>query len=393
MPTLRAAKEKLTRLTKGKPDVATRIEVDILPAVARRLMKAQQKKTKLASEDEINKLIEDAAHATGTDVDPEFLKDEWRLIVDAWNVQDGDQYREIPRLGRKVRMVASRRDEVWQVFENVREQLSKGSLNTDASLMHEMADTLQRAPYTHVVIDEAQDISAPELRFVAAIAADKSNGLFFAGDIGQRIFRSPFPWKSTGVDIQGRSRSLKVNYRTSHQIRTMSDQLLPQRLIEADGGEEKRTGVTSVFHGPKPELHQFDTADNEAEALGLWIANLVSKELDPKMLAVLVRSENEIERATLAIDKSGVAGLRPILMHDAKGQEFRAVAVMACDAEILPLEARILNATDETELKEIYDTERHLLYVAATRARDFLWVSGCRPTSEFLEDIADQFMS
>lgn len=63
-------------------------------------------------------------------------------------------------------------------------------------------------------------------------------------------------------------------------------------------------------------------------------------------------------------------------------------AVMACDASILPLEERLLSSVDERELQEIYDTERHLLYVAATRARDFLWISGTQPVSEFLDDLS-----
>src|SRR2546421_182983 len=74
-------------------------------------------------------------------------------------------------------------------------------------------------------------------------------------------------------------------------------------------------------------------------------------------------------------------------MHLSKGLEFRAVAVMACDDEVLPLQARIEDVTDESDLEEVYDTERHLLYVACTRARDHLLVTGVNPASEFLEDL------
>jgi superfamily I DNA/RNA helicase len=106
-------------------------------------------------------------------------------------------------------------------------------------------------------------------------------------------------------------------------------------------------------------------------------------------MAVLVRSEHEMERARAAIDHSGVDGVAATLMHDAKGREFRAVAVMACDATVLPSEERLLTAVDERALEEIYATERHLLYVAATRARDFLWISGREPLSEFVEDLVE----
>ena len=167
--------------------------------------------------------------------------------------------------------------------------------------MHRLAREMKDPPFTHVVVDEAQDISVPELHLIAAIAGDRPNGLFFAGDIGQRIFRSPFPWKAAGVDIQGRSRSLKVNYRTSHQIRAKSDMLLPPRLLEADGGEDNRLGVSSVFHGPPPELRLFDTPDAESAAVAGWIDDCLKEGIAPETIAVLVRSEKELPRAQTAI--------------------------------------------------------------------------------------------
>ena len=75
-------------------------------------------------------------------------------------------------------------------------------------------------------IDEAQDLSVAQLRFLAALGGGRPNALFFAGDLGQRIFQQPFSWKALGVDVRGRSRTLRVNYRTSHQIRSQADRLL-----------------------------------------------------------------------------------------------------------------------------------------------------------------------
>ena len=74
-------------------------------------------------------------------------------------------------------------------------------------------------------------------------------------------------------------------------------------------------------------------------------------------------------------------------MHLAKGLEFRAVAVMACDDEVIPLQERIETVGDNADLQEVYETERHLLYVACTRARDRLLVTGVDPASEFLDDM------
>lgn len=379
--------EKMHRLTLGRSEIADRITVATMSAVARQLAGLVTEGVEIASDDDVTALLEQAAQETNSTIDHGFLKDEWRLIVDAWDVRDGDRYKDLPRLGRKVRMAASRREEVWKIFSKVRQGLASRGLETEAGLMHLVAQNLDERPYTHVVVDEAQDISVPELALLAAISGERPNGLFFAGDIGQRIFRSPFPWKSVGVDVQGRSRSLKVNYRTSHQIRSQSDRLLPPRLLEAGGEEDRRIGVTSVFYGPAPTMLTFETVDEESQALGVWLKKLVHEGVRPETISILVRSDAEMVRAKSARGISGHEGILINMMHDAKGREFRAVAVMACDADVIPNEKRLLGATDERDLREIFDTERHLLYVAATRAREHLWLSAVDPASEFLEDL------
>lgn len=378
---------KVDRLSRGRPDVRGRIEIDTLGRISRRFAAQQFGEVAVASEAEVDTLLDAAAKETGSAVDSAFLKQEWRLIVDAWDVRDSETYRNLPRLGRKVRMAASRRDEIWAVFARVRHVLDAEGKETEAGLMHRLSRETTDLPFTHIIVDEAQDISVPELHLLASLVGTRPNGLFFAGDIGQRIFRSPFPWKSAGVDIQGRSRSLKVNYRTSHQIRAKSDLLLPPRLLEADGGEERRLGVSSVFHGPAPSMATFDDPTDESAAVGVWISNLLAEGIPPQTIAILVRSESEIQRAQVAAAAAGSTEIFLALMHDAKGREYRAVAVMACDADVLPNEQRLSLATDDREHKEAYDTERHLLYVAATRARDHLWLSACEPASEFLEDL------
>ena len=205
--------EKLKRLVRGSPELAARITASTLGTVARGLAAKALGPVRVASDEDMPARLRAAAEAEGSTIGPGFLIDEWRLVVDAWNIRDADTYRELPRLGRKVRMATSRRDEVWRVFDRVRSELARDGLVTEAELMHRLSRDLPISPFTYVLVDEAQDISVPELHLVAAMAGRRANGLFFAGDIGQRIFRSAFPWKSAGVDIQGRSRSLKVNYR------------------------------------------------------------------------------------------------------------------------------------------------------------------------------------
>jgi superfamily I DNA/RNA helicase len=255
-------------------------------------------------------------------------------------------------------------------------------------------------PFEFVVVDEAQDLSVPQLRFLAAMGADVPNRLFFAGDLGQRIFQQPFSWKALGVDIRGRSRTLHINYRTSHQIRQQADGLLGPEIADVDGNVESRKGTVSVFNGPAPEICVTSSSKAEIDLVGQWLAAQVQQGLPPHEIGAFVRSEAEITRAQAAATKAGLqcrvldehvettSGYVSIsTMHLAKGLEFRAVAVMACDDEVIPLQSRIESVTDDADLEEVYNTERHLLYVACTRARDHLLVTGVEPASEFLDDL------
>lgn len=126
-------------------------------------------------------------------------------------------------------------------------------------------------------------------------------------------------------------------------------------------------------------------SQDEIATVASWIKRLINKErLRAEEIGVVVRGEGEFERARAAAGGSGVA---ISTMHMAKGLEFRAVAVMACDDEVIPSQERIESASEDAELEEVYNTERHLLYVACTRARDFLLVTGVEPASEFLDDL------
>ncbi len=119
-----------------------------------------------------------------------------------------------------------------------------------------------------------------------------------------------------------------------------------------------------------------------------FLRSAIADGIEPTEIGLFVRSPEVIGRARAALEASGFADRVVVsVMHLAKGLEFRAVAVMACDQDILPLESRIAEAADEGELDDIYETERQLLYVSCTRARDRLLVTGVAPGSEFLKDL------
>ncbi len=399
-----ALRTKLARLIGSEPRLRERIDVEPLDVVARRLHDRMLGRVEVASREVVRELVHEAGRA-GADptLAPAFLVAEWSGVVDAWGLDSWESYRDVARLGRRTRLPERRRRAAWAIFERVRAGLRERRLYTQAEVYGRLTARLAGGtppPYDFVVVDEAQDVSVAQLRFVAALGADRPDALLFAGDLGQRIFQVPFSWRSLGVDIRGRSATLRINYRTSHQIRTQADRLLARQIADVDGNVEDRRATISVFNGPVPEIRVAGSVAEESALVGRWLAARAAEEVAPGGMAVFVRSDVEVPRAQAAVETAGLAlsmldeGLKMIrdrvavaTMHLGKGLEFRAVAVMACDDEVLPLQARIETVSDEGDLEDVYDTERHLLYVACTRARDHLLVTGVAPASEFLQDL------
>lgn len=398
----RALEIKLARLAGIETDLARRITVKPVSAVAYELYSRQSGQPMLASSSQIQAALTRAAQLVGdARFTPQFLLAEWSDVVDAWQLRSWEAYRDVARLGRKTRIGGKQREILWQVFERVREDLSGRKLMTWADLFGRVSAGLGGRPaFDHAVVDEAQDVGIAELRFLLAVVGDRPERLFFTGDMGQRIFQQPFSWRSLGVDLRGRSHTLTVNYRTSHQIRSRADRLLPAAVTDVDGLVEGRRGTVSVFNGPAPQVDIFEDEPAEAAAVGLWLRRLADTGVVPEEMAVIVRSPAQIGRARAAARAAGLdaaildekmelpprhIALCP--MHLAKGLEFRAVAVVACDDEVIPLQERVEQVADDSDLDEVYATERHLLYVAVTRARDHVLITGVEPESEFLRDL------
>jgi superfamily I DNA/RNA helicase len=396
--------DRMRRLISNEPRLAERLEVKSLTSVGIRLYTQQFDRPELLSPEQLKNIVtEVASEFPHTKFSASFLMNEWREIVDTWQLSSWESYRDVRRLGRKTRLSEKVRHALWEIFEVINKRISTSGLITSAGLFTCLTQHYTsggRSPFDFVVIDESQDITASQLSFLAAIGLNKPECLFFAGDLGQRIFQTPFSWKSVGVDIRGRSKSLSVNYRTSHQIRQHADHLLDPELKDVDGITETRNGTISVFNGPTPEFNEFADPISEQEGISKWILSRLNDKVTAHEIGVIVRSEKELSRAKNAVELTGMpyrildqqmtqisGSICICTMHLAKGLEFRSVVVMACDDQIIPLQERIEEVTDEADLEEVYATERHLLYVAVTRARDHLIVTSGGPASEFIDDL------
>jgi len=425
-----ALQTKLNRLVSSEPDLRERIGVYSLNSIGLQLYRSNVGQTTIAAPEITGELMREAASAAGGhEFNLHFLFTEWEQVVDAWQLRSWKEYRDVVRFGtnmrsreaqrglfwsiservriglrarldRKARLREARYRVLWSIFERVHAGLRARQLITHAELFNSLAATISKnknLPFDFVVADDAQDISIAQLRFPAALGGGRPDALFFTRDLGQRIFRQLFSWKAVGMDVPWWSMgqfTLRVNYRTSNQIRVQADCLLGPEV--SDGW---RDSTISVFNGPTPTICSLKNESEEIKTVGNWIAERTKDGLVPHEFGVFVRSAAELDRACAGVKEAGLAfkildeDLETIIghvsigtMHLDKGLEFRAVVVMACDDEIIPLQERIETVGDNADLQEVYDTERHLLYVACTRARDHLLVSGVHPVSEFLDD-------
>jgi mRNA-degrading endonuclease RelE of RelBE toxin-antitoxin system len=403
-PLSNALRTKLRYLIGNQPRLGERIEIHAMNSIGKQLYEANIGKPQFAGAAEIRELLERTAQRTSENrFSIQFLMTEWDQVVDAWQLERWEAYRDVARLGRKTRLKEPQRAVAWSIFAKVKSDLIARKLITHSQMFSRVASFYAgnaSLPFDYLVVDEAQDVSVAQLRLLAALAGDRENALFLAGDLGQRIFQQPFSWKALGVDVRGRSTTLTINYRTSHQIRTQADRLLGPELSDVDGNSEERGSTISLFNGPVPKIQILDSIEKETEAVCNWLKAVSKEGLLPHEIAIFVRSAAELDRARAAAEAAGIPfkvlddkvetahGKASVAtMHLAKGLEFRAVVVMACDDEVIPQQKRIETVADDSDLEEVYNTERHLLYVACTRARDHLLVTSASPASEFLDDL------
>ena len=330
-------------------------------------------------------------------IGPSFALSEFERIVEPRQIRTEDEYLRAIRRGVHVRLSPDKRRALWAAIGKIYEGINSedGFLTTEQMFAAVCAYFRLNvdAPryYTDIIVDECQDLCEVELDFLVAYMG-VGKRLFFAGDLGQRIIRFSFPWTKHGIDLRGRSRVLKVNYRTTHEIRSMADRLTNEIVTDADDISANRKGTVSLLSGPKPEIRQFASEAEEIEGVARWLDHLYRDlEMPAEAVAIFIRSDREMGRAIDALRRSvyGMEQIQPTIvqMFKAKGLEYRAAVVMACDNGVIPSPDRLAEADLVAGMEEIYDTERNLLYVACTRARDYLLITSAGTPSELLLDM------
>lgn len=393
------------------------------------------------------KAIEDVAEDSADDAlrnrPIRFFRDEWERVVMANGIATLDEYLGIPRRGRGERLTRQQRRAVWAVLESYRRHMASihkcdkaYGMGVAANLMN---GKCRDRRFEFIVVDEGQDFDAPAYRLLRGMVGNHPNDLFIAGDNHQQIYGNRVSLKQCGISIAGRSFRLKVNYRTTAQIKNVAENVfrtegadVRDTVIEAvktvrkkdterryddhashafsDASEGLNYSLNGVFEssssepdlfgdgvsltqGEWPEAQCCKSWDAQVRVVHDWIQERLKKDgvAKPEYVCIIVRSKDLVRDWVAALngkygceavelgraDVSEKPGIRVSTMHRAKGLEFDYVVVADID-KCPPAKQIQAVGEDKTALAELYKEERNLLYVAMTRPRKELLVTAVR---------------
>lgn len=388
----------------GGSDLLDVTEVLNVDRLAHRVVSDHEGATpRVARDSDLSEIAKMVVGELGTELRPEFLVQEWEQVVLAQDIRSRDAYFVARRTGRGVRLDRRARADVWRAIEELERHLVDRGIRTHLQLAAAAAGYLESRtvrPYRHVIVDEAQDLHEAQWRLLREAVAPGANDLFIVGDSHQRIYDRRTSLTQVGIEIRGRSRRLRINYRTTHEILAWTLSLLGEgEFDDLDLGTETSdfAGYHSYLHGQQPTLSGHRSKNAQLTALTDQVATWIADGIHPEDIGVTARvgaSLDSAERAmrgagldTARVDGDGAkrAGVRLGTMHRMKGLEFRAVAVVDADSEQLPNPWSVTSeAADPIQHRADLQRERCLLYVACTRARDDLWVGWAGKPSPFL---------
>lgn len=370
------------------------------------VVRTNEPRVRPATDDVVDGLLETLRTRHAPAYDAGFVRAEWDHVVRFQGIASWDDYRQASRTGRGRGLAVKERKTLWQVFGGVIDALAERRLRDWTGLCLRAEELLDggvaQSPYTAVVVDEVQDLRPPELRFLRALCAGNPGNLMVCGDAGQRIYAGGFSLSALGIPVRGRAAVLRINYRTTEQIRRVADRLLGVVADDMDGGEEARTGTRSLLRGPEPVLRGYASRNLELEAATAQVEAWMRDGLQPEAIGIFARTGGTANAAGALLAHAGIpwrrlsdrddnatAGVNVGTMHRAKGLEFKAVLVLDCSDGVLPSPGAIRNADDPQDREAATARERRLLYVAMTRARDELLVSWHGRPSPFIEGFVD----
>ncbi len=338
-----------------------------------------------------------------------FFRDEWQLVVQRHGCETWEDYRRASRSGRGVRMSRKQRRDVWPVFEEYRHLLEKHGWREPEDALRDatalLAQGKVRVSVRSILVDEAQDMTTHAFALLrAVIPEERPNDLFIVGDGHQRIYRKRVVLSHAGVNVRGRGRRLRINYRTTDEIRRWAVALLEDvEFDDLDAGTDSTRGYRSLMHGDAPEIRACETFADEVEAIAEWLQTSASLRDDPGAelchACLVARTNRLVTRYAEALEDRGIVtrkvrrsepddlekpGLRVATMHRVKGIEYDRMIIAGVSEDSMPLRGRVERSGDKAVRREAELMERALLYVAITRAREAVLITAHGKVSDWI---------
>ena len=380
------------------------ITVSTVHKEALALVRKVQPRMSPATEADVRECIESLRLRHASEYDAGFVRAEWDNVVRMQGIGHWEEYRSARRSGRGRGLGVKERRRLWRVFGGTLDNLKDRELLDWTGLCQRalelLTDGSTSSPYTAVIVDEVQDLTPSELRFLKALCSVQLGNLLLCGDTGQRIYPGGFSLRSLGIEVRGRASVLRINYRTTEQIRRFADRMLGDVADDMDGGDEQRDGTRSLLRGPEPRFAGHATREDEVAAAVATVRAWVADGLAPDAVGIFARTHKRLDELCEALDRIGVlwqrlsdreaAGEGKVhlgTMHRAKGLEFKAVLVLGCSDAEVPNRAALRAVDDPQDREAVEAQEQRLLYVAITRARDEVAVFWTGTPSRFLEPL------
>ena len=333
---------------------------------------------------------------------PEFIFSEYMNVIGPWGLTDFQKYKNFQRLGRQTPLSPRQRETLSELYVEFEKVCYEKGLITYFQLYQKAVEAQSACDpiFDHIILDETQDLGPHMLAFVRSLVSKKPNDIMLCGDTGQSLYTRHHSFRRHGFEVQGRSKKLYVNYRTSQQIKETADKVNEFLLELSDDPHENRRSI-SIFSGPQPVVELFHDRDAEMENLGRWVKTHLDSGIQPHEIIVLSPHNSALNAASNALNAAGIkcwkldssanylsgeVGLA--VVRRVKGLEYRSVAIIGCDEDQFPNENKMNELGDGSDFDEFLTLEKNSLYVAMTRARDNLLVSGITPGSAFLEELA-----
>lgn len=313
----------------------------------------------------------------------EFLKEEWDRVVQYNDINDLQDYLRVPRLGRKGRLSRMQRNAIWPVFNEYKTLLKEAKLWEQADIYRAARHILEQdgsnRPYKHVIVDEIQDFHPEAFKLLNAMSPQddqcRQNGLFMVGDGHQNIYGHTIVLSKLGINIRGRGKRLRLNYRTPEKTRRWASKVLSgEPISDLDGGEDNNKGYRSILKGPSPKIEIVPNFDSEIDLIYNWIREL--KNHNPsKIICICLHTNKLRETYTSAINAKGLKThqitskigdiedpepVRIITAYRIKGLEFDDVC---------------LAGSSSVNWKQNDLKSKCLVHVAATRTKNSLMIS------------------